>query len=62
MCIILKQEVDDGDGETVFDTNARSIYGYENEVVEDLRDYLRRRGIKFYTGKPFKGIIPPAFR
>lgn len=69
MCIILKQD-DVGEqtpqgtsyGETVFDTNARSIYGYENDVVEDLRDYLRRRGIKFYTGKPFKGITPPAFR
>ena len=26
------------------------------EVVEDLRDYLRRRGIKIYTDKPFKSI------
>ena len=30
--------------------------GYENDVSEDLRDYLRRRGIKIFTGKPFKSI------
>ena len=28
------------------------------DVVEDLRDYLRRRGIKIYTDKPFKSIKP----
>lgn len=27
-----------------------------NDVGEDLRDYLRRRGIKFFTGKPFVSI------
>lgn len=68
MCIILKQDVVDEQtpqgtnyGETVFDTNSRSIYGYENDVTEDLRDYLRRRGIKFFTGKPFRSITPPPF-
>ena len=29
-----------------------------NEVSEDLRDYLRREGIKIYTDKPFKSIKP----
>ena len=27
-------------------------------VFEDLRDYLRRRGLKIYNGKPFKSIEP----
>ena len=32
------------------------IIGFENEVSEDLRDYLRRRGIKIFTKNPFKSI------
>ena len=46
---------------TEFDVSKRTITGYNNEVSEDLRDFLRRRGIKFFTGKPFKSIIPPIF-
>ena len=30
--------------------------GSNDEVAEDLRDYLRRRGIKIYTGRVFKSI------
>ena len=36
----------------------KEIIGYVNEVSEDLRDYLRREGIKIYTDKPFKSIKP----
>ena len=43
---------------TIFDLQKRTIMGYENEISEDLRDYLRRRGIKIYTDKPFKSIKP----
>jgi len=43
---------------TIFDLQKRTITGYENEISEDLRDYLRRRGIKIYTDKPFKSIKP----
>ena len=42
--------------ETIYDIEQRKIQGYMNDVAEDLRDYLRRRGIKIYTGKPFKSI------
>jgi hypothetical protein len=35
--------------------------GKIDDVVEDLRDYLRRRGIKLFTGVPFKSITPPIF-
>ena len=42
--------------ETIYNIEERTIQGYMNDVVEDLRDYLRRRGIKIYTGKPFKSI------
>ena len=43
---------------TIFDLQKRIITGHENEISEDLRDYLRRRGIKIYTDKPFKSIKP----
>ena len=41
---------------TFYYVDKRVIDGYNNDVTEDLRDYLRRRGIKYYTGKPFKSI------
>ena len=42
--------------ETIFDLNNRTISGYNNNIVQDLRDYLRRRGIKIYTGELFRSI------
>ena len=45
-----------GDNVTLYHIDKRIIEGYINEVSEDLRDYLRRRGIKYYTGLPFKSI------
>ena len=50
--IILMQ----GDNQTIYDVNEKIIFGYENNVSEDLRDYLRRKGIKIFTDKPFKSI------
>lgn len=43
---------------TVFDFNNRTIEGDINEFSEDFRDFLRYRGIKFYTGSPFQSIEP----
>ena len=55
--IILKQETD-----VIWFTHyyirGHEMVGYSNEVSEDLRDYLRREGIKIYTDKPFKSIEP----
>ena len=51
-CIILTQ----GDNDTIYDVRNKTISGYNNDVSEDLRDFLRRRGIKIFTGKPFKSI------
>ena len=45
-----------GDNQTIYDVNEKIMFGYENDVSEDLRDYLRRRGIKIFTDKPFKSI------
>ena len=50
--IILVQD----NNQTIYDVNEKIMFGYENDVSEDLRDYLRRRGIKIFTGKPFKSI------
>ena len=46
------------DGITYYDINKKEMNGHSNVVSEDLRDYLRRRGIKIYTDKPFKSIKP----
>jgi acetyltransferase-like isoleucine patch superfamily enzyme len=42
--------------ETIYHIKEREIEGYINNVSEDLRDYLRRRGIKIYTDRLFKSI------
>jgi len=42
--------------ETIYNIDERTIEGYTNDVSEDLRDYLRRRGIKIYTDRFFKSI------
>ena len=54
--IYLREIVEGAYCETIFNLNERTISNGSGEVVEDLRDYLRRRGIKFYTNKPFKSI------
>ena len=56
--IILREIADGGFCETIFNLDKRTITNGSGGVVEDLRDYLRRRGIKFYTDKSFKSIKP----
>ena len=55
-CIILEQR--DGKIWTNYYITEKKMVGSSDEVSEDLRDYLRRRGIKIYTDKPFKSIKP----
>ena len=55
--IVLKQGTDEILF-THYDVKEKEMIGYTNEVAEDLRDYLRREGIKIYTDKPFKSIKP----
>jgi len=47
--------------EALFALENKELTGTINEKVEDFRDFLRRRGIKFYTGQPFKSILPPCY-
>ena len=42
--------------ETIYNIVERTIEGGNGDIVEDLRDYLRRRGIKFFTDKGFRSI------
>ena len=42
--------------ETIYNIVERTIEGGNGDIVEDLRDYLRRRGIKFFTNKGFRSI------
>jgi acetyltransferase-like isoleucine patch superfamily enzyme len=44
----------------ILDTNTLLMTGHGDRYAEDLRDFLRRNGIKFFTGNPFKSM-PPAY-
>ena len=46
----------------VFDLTTLQAHGTLTRTEEDFRDYLRRRGIKFYTGKPFASVLPEEYR
>jgi len=46
----------DNTHKTYFFIGDKTIVGYQNDIAEDLRDHLRRHGIKFYNGKPFKSL------
>ena len=54
--IILEQR--DGEIWTNYYITEKKMVGSSDEVSEDLRDYLRREGIKIYTNEPFKSIKP----
>jgi acetyltransferase-like isoleucine patch superfamily enzyme len=41
---------------TQFDVITKNISGENHPLSEDLRDYLRRKGIKIFTGNPFVSI------
>lgn len=47
---------------TIFDCNKKIIKGNLDKYSEDLRDFLRYRGIKFFTDKPFESIPPRWYR
>ena len=44
------------DAETIFDWSAKTVEGATTPISEDLRDYLRRRGIKIYTDDFFRSV------
>ena len=50
--IFLYQE----DNESIYNIDNKEMLGHINDVSEDLRDYLRRRGIKIYADRFFKSI------
>jgi hypothetical protein len=50
--IILHQS----DKETIYNIDDKSTSGYVNNISEDFRDYLRRRGIKIYADRGFESI------
>jgi acetyltransferase-like isoleucine patch superfamily enzyme len=45
-----------------FNTQTMMVDGALDEVQEDFRDFLRRRGVKFFTGLPFKSIMPEGYK
>ena len=47
-----------GEHLTIYDIENKVIEGYINNVSEDLRDFLRRNGIKIYTDRFFTSMTP----
>lgn len=47
---------------TIFDCTNKVIKGKLNKYSEDFRNFLRYRGIKFFTDKPFKSIPPKWYK
>ena len=45
-----------GNNKTIYYVEDKKIEGYTNDVSEDFRDYLRRRGIKIYADRFFRSI------
>ena len=46
-----------------FDLSSMQVSGGElTATEEDFRDFLRRRGVKFFTGRPFNSVLPPEYR
>jgi len=48
-------------GSVEFDAEHMTVAGEMDDMAEDLRDFLRHRGVKFFTDRPFRSIIPPHF-
>ncbi len=48
--------------DVVFHLDTLRTTGEFTPTEEDFRDYLRRRGIKFYTGQPFTSVLPAEYR
>jgi hypothetical protein len=46
----------------IFRLDQMVVQGTLTTAQEDFRDYLRRRGIKFYTGRPFVSQYAPEFQ
>jgi acetyltransferase-like isoleucine patch superfamily enzyme len=46
------------EGSTVFDLDAMTCSGGTSPIAEDLRDFLRRNGIKIVSDRPFRALQP----
>ncbi|MBC7447031.1 MAG: hypothetical protein H7330_03135 [Hymenobacteraceae bacterium] len=44
-----------------FHLDTLNVTGELTTTEEDFRDFLRRRGVKFYTGRPFSSVLPPEY-
>ena len=53
-----KIKLNQGKNLTIYDIENKVIEGYINNVSEDLRDFLRRNGIKIYTDRFFTSMTP----
>jgi acetyltransferase-like isoleucine patch superfamily enzyme len=44
---------------SVFNFDTMTVVGDMGDAAEDFRDFVRRRGIRFFTGLPFKALRHP---
>jgi len=50
------------EGATLLDLSRMAVMGGTDEVSEDVRDHLRRSGIRIFADRPFRGLGPRALR
>ncbi len=42
--------------QTIFNLSKKTLSGYENNLSDDLRDFLRKVGIRIFTNRKFQSI------
>ena len=45
--LTLGTKIEPGEGQSVFDLDQRHFSGFEDRLTHELRNFLRRRGIRF---------------
>ncbi|MGC8839436.1 MAG: acyltransferase, partial [Anaerolineae bacterium] len=50
------------EGATLLDLSRMAVLGGTDEVSEDLRDHLRRHGVRIFADRPFRALRPRALR
>lgn len=43
---------------TIINLKRKKIQGLENELTDDLRDFLRKMGVRIFSERKFKSIVP----
>jgi len=56
--VITFQDLPISAGLTIINLKRKKIQGLENELTDDLRDFLRKVGIRIFSERKFRSIVP----